>query len=89
MTSLLQCLAKNGDASLSIGRWAPQNIVDDFLARYNTICNLCTLASFGQSAPREYIVNLHSTLCIVVVLSVFGWHVYVHFVLNWNVHLNE
>ena len=89
MTSLLECLAKNGDASLSIGRWAPQKIVDAFLARNNTICNICTVASFGRSALWDYTVNLHSTLFILVVLSVFGWHVHVHFVLNWNVHLNE
>ena len=52
------------------------------------MCNLRTLTSFGRSAPREYAIIFHSTLCIVVASSVFGWHVYVHYVLNWDVHLN-
>ena len=89
MTSLLEYSAKNEDASLSIGQWAPQKIVHAFLARNYIICNLGTRASFGHSAPREYAFILHSTFCIVVALSVFGWNVYVHSVLNRNVHLNE
>ena len=89
ITSLLEYLVANEDASLSVGQWAPQKIVDDFSARNYIICHLCTLSSFGQSAPREYAVILHSTLCIVVALSAVGWHVYVHSFLNWNVHLNE
>ena len=30
-------------------------ILDTFIARKYTIYNLCTLASFGESAPREHV----------------------------------
>ena len=47
-TSLLDCLARNEYASLSIGLRASQNIVDIFSARNYTTCNLCTIPLFGQ-----------------------------------------
>ena len=40
------------------------------------IGNLCTLASFGQSAPRKMANILHRQYRVIgVALSVFGWHV--------------
>ena len=61
-------------------------ISDSLATRNHTICKFCTVASFGQSAPREHTDILRWV--IVIALSVFGWHVYVHYVFNWNVHLN-
>ena len=89
MTSLLEYLAKNEDASLLVRQWAVQNIVDDFPTRNYTIHNLCTLASFGEIAPWGHAVILHSKWCIVVAWSVIGWHAYVHSVFHWYVHLIE
>ena len=70
MTSLLEYLAKNEDASSSVSQWAPQKIVDAFSARNYTSCNLCTLASFGKNAPREYVVYCVVVLCVA--MGVFG-----------------
>ena len=52
---------------------------------------LATIQSvtFALSPRRKYAVILHSTLCIVGALSVFGWRVHVQSVSYWNVHLNE
>ena len=71
MTLLLEYLAKNEDASMSVGQWAPQKIVNALAARNCVIYNLCTLASLGWSVPREYAVILHSTFCFDVASSVF------------------
>ena len=53
MTSLLEHSAKKEDDSLSVGQWAPQEIVDVVATRNYRVCNFCTLASFDLSAPRE------------------------------------
>ena len=46
-------------------------------------------ALWPQSAPREHVdLLLWKYRAFVIALSVFGWHVYVHFVFNWNAHLN-
>lgn len=74
MTSLLEYMAKNEDASLSVGQWVPQQIVDVVAARNHRVCNLCTRASFDLSAPRECAIILHSTSYIVVAFIAFGWH---------------
>ena len=50
MTSQLKYLVKEEDANMSVGHWAPQKFVDALAARNYTICNLYTLASFGQFA---------------------------------------
>ena len=48
-------------------------ISDSIAARNYTICNLCTVASFGHNAPRKHALFLHWQFCVFVdVLSVFG-----------------
>ena len=61
MTSLLEYLAVNGDATMTVSFVAPQTIVEAF----------CT--------SNLVYLSLH--------LSVFGWHVNVHPLIHWNVHL--
>ena len=63
MTSLPLYLTKNEDASMSVGQWAPRNILDPLSTRSHTIHDLRTLASFDQSAPREHAYILHLTSC--------------------------
>ena len=75
MMTLTEYLARNEDASLSVGLWAPQKIVDALAARTYTICDLCTLASFGQIVPRKHVVFLHChSVAIANVTSVLGRH---------------
>ena len=64
-------------------------ILDLLAPRICTVCNLSTLASFGLSALREQAAILHWQHCVILLaLSMFGWHVYVHYVFNWNAHLD-
>ena len=43
----LKSIRMTSHASMLVGHWAPQKIVDAFVARNYTICNLYTLASFS------------------------------------------
>lgn len=72
MTFPLEYLAMIEDACLLVCKWAMQKIVDAFLARIYTMCNLCSTVSFGHCAPQKYAVILHSLLFVVVALSVFA-----------------
>ena len=62
MTSLHEYLATNKDASLSVGQWALQEIVDVLLAGKYAISNLCTRLAKVHLGNTISVRNRHYVL---------------------------
>ena len=89
MALLFTYLAKNEDACTLVGGWAPRRSY--FLRQLGTI--RCVIFALWPHAvrvqPREHAgVLLWQHRVIIAALSVFGWHVHLHSVPEWNAYLN-
>ena len=90
---LIEHLARNGVASMSVNQLASQlssaekrSETDRQLGNY-TYCNVCTQISFGLSTPREPLSNSHWDSCVICIWVRLAIFYSVHSLIDENVHL--